>query len=240
MAHKLTWLGHSAFRLTTAQGPVLLIDPFLEGNPSAPVGPGDIATADAILVTHDHGDHVGQTLNIAVNTGATVVAMFDTMQSLLQQGLPEAQGVGMNIGGTVTVAGTQVKMVQATHSSATGVAAGYIITLPDGACVYHAGDTGLFASMELFAKFHRIDLALLPIGGHFTMDPQQAAYACKLLQARGTVPMHWKTFGILEQSTDAYAEHLAELSPDTRHYPLEPGKTLSFSKTADDLDCQCE
>lgn len=240
MTHELTWFGHSAFGLKTAQGQTLLIDPFLEGNPTAPHGPEAITEAHAICVTHDHGDHVGQTLDIANATGATVVAMFDTLQALMDQGLPEAQGIGMNIGGTVVAAGAQITMVRADHSSATGCAAGYIITLADGACVYHAGDTGLFATMELFAKFHDIDLALLPIGGHFTMDSKQAAYACRLLKPRGVVPMHWGTFGLLEQTTEAFAEQLARVAPDVHHYPLQPGKSLKFQKSMDDLDCACD
>jgi L-ascorbate metabolism protein UlaG (beta-lactamase superfamily) len=229
MQHRLTWFGHSNFMLET-DGRTVLIDPFFEGNPSCPCSPDDVKQADAILVTHDHGDHLGQTLDIQARTGAQVVGVFDTIGQLVEEGLPQEAGVGMNIGGTVEVAGIKAAMVQATHSTVTGVATGYILTLPDGYCIYHAGDTGLFASMELFPKFHDIDLALLPIGGHFTMGPKQAAYACTMLKCRAVAPMHWGTFPILEQNTERFAEFLNGMCPDAQLLVFEPGETREVSR----------
>lgn len=240
MPHRLTWFGHSNFKLQTSSGKTILIDPFFEGNPVAPIVSGSIDHADCVCVTHDHGDHVGQALSIAKATGAIVVGVFDTIQKLVSQGLPEAKGLGMNIGGTVMAADARIKMVQAIHSSASGVASGYILTLEDGFCLYHAGDTGLFASMELFARFHEIDLAIVPIGGHFTMDPEQAAYACKLLKPNWVVPMHWGTFPVLEQNTTSFSDFLAQHAPDAKYISLAPGRTISLSKSEALTDCRCE
>lgn len=223
---QLTWYGHSNFRLEQG-GAAFLIDPFFEGNPTAPVSYDAVGRLDAVLLTHDHPDHVGQAVSICQETGAPLVGVFDTVNSLIDQGLPAAQAVGMNIGGTVAVAGVNISMVQAMHSSRTGMATGFIITFPDGYCVYHAGDTGLFASMQLFSVFHDIHLALLPIGGHFTMGPRQAAYACKMLGCSKVVPMHWGTFPILEQGTEEFAKQLRHAAPDTELLAVAPGKTVT-------------
>jgi L-ascorbate metabolism protein UlaG (beta-lactamase superfamily) len=220
---EITWFGHANFRIKFGQSAVL-IDPFFVGNPSSPTTYKEIETCDLILVTHDHNDHIGQTLELAIKHDAEVVAMFDIIQDLIVQGLPEHLGVGMNIGGTVSRLGLSVKMVQAMHSSRHGVAAGFIITLPDGTCVYNSGDTGLFGDMELFGKLHDIDIAMLPIGGRFTMDAQQAAYACSLLKCATVIPQHWGTWGILDQNTTALAEQLMLLSPETRMLELVIGE----------------
>ena len=225
---RITWNGHSNFYLEHA-GSRVVIDPFFEGNPSAPGGHERIAEADAVFLTHDHGDHVGQALDICAATGAQLVGVFDTVNALVERGLDPDQGLGMNLGGTVQVAGLAATMVQAEHSSATGVAAGFILTWPDGLCVYHAGDTALFASMGLFPEFHAIDLALLPIGGWFTMDPPQAAHACKLLRCGAVAPMHWGTFPILEQNTDAFAKELERRAPGTRLVQLTVGEPVEFT-----------
>lgn len=220
---EITWFGHANFRLKTGDATVL-IDPFFVGNPSSPTTYQEIDSCDLILVTHDHNDHVGQTLELAIKHDAEVIAIFDTIQSLISQGLPEHLGVPMNIGGTVKRLGISVKMVQAMHSTVTGSAAGFILTMPDGTCVYNSGDTGLFGDMELFGVFHDIDIAMLPIGGRFTMDAQQAAYACKLLKCKKLIPQHWGTWAILGQNTDAMAEQLALLSPETEMVEVEIGK----------------
>lgn len=224
---QLTWFGHSNFKI---DGPErsLLIDPFFEGNPKSPTGPDAITDLDAVLITHDHADHVGQAVDICKRTGAQLVGVFDTVNELVSQGLPAEQGVGMNIGGTVEVAGVQAKMVQAVHSTRTGAATGYILTFDDGFCLYHAGDTALFMTMKLFKAFHDIDLAILPIGGHFTMDARAAAYACSLLGCSTVVPMHWGTFPVLEQNTDTFAGFLQEFSPETGLMVLEPGKPVKI------------
>ncbi|MGL1863935.1 MAG: metal-dependent hydrolase [Pseudodesulfovibrio sp.] len=220
---EITWFGHANFRLKTG-GTTVLIDPFFVGNPSSPTTYQEIETCDLILVTHDHTDHVGQTLELAIKHDAEVVAIFDTIQSLISQGLPAHLGVAMNIGGTVERHGMDIKMVQAMHSTVNGAAAGFIITLADGTCIYNSGDTGLFGDMELFGQFHNIDIAMLPIGGRFTMDAQQAAYACKLLKCKKIIPQHWGTWAILGQSTEAMAEQLMLVAPDTEMIEVEIGK----------------
>lgn len=216
---EITWFGHANFRLKTA-GATLFIDPFFVGNPSATTSYKDVDECDLILVTHDHHDHIGQTLEMAVKHDAEVVAIFDVIQSLIQQGLPEHLGVGMNIGGTVNRRGLDIHMVQAMHSSAHGMPAGFVITEPNGLCVYDSGDTGLFGDMALIGEFHSIDVAMLPIGGRFTMDARQAAYACKLLKCKKVIPQHWGTWGILDQNTRSMAEQLALVAPDTEMLEL--------------------
>lgn len=228
MPHRLTWYGHANFRIDSPEA-VLAIDPFFEGNPSAPIGIEDLGDVDLVLVTHDHPDHTGQALDICTRTGAKLVAVFDTVLRFIGEGLPEEQTIGMNVGGDIEHKGLHIQMVQAVHSTQSGCAAGYIITFPDAYCLYHAGDTGLFSSMELFGKLHAIDIALLPIGGRFTMDPLQAAHACNMLKAGRVVPMHWGSFPFLEQNTRAFAEELESIAPHTRLVTMKPGETVDLA-----------
>jgi len=232
MTHQLTWYGHANFQIDT-NGKTLIIDPFFEGNPNAPCSSGDIRKADIVLVTHDHRDHVGQAVEICQKTGATLVAIVGTAARLQEAGVPAnqiANGVGMNIGGTIQVKGIGITMTQAFHSSASGAPAGYILTLEDGYTIYHAGDTGIFFSMGIWGALYPMDLALLPMGGVFTMDPAQAALACKLLQCEKVVPMHWGTFPVLEQDTKSFAEYLEKTAPETELILMEPGKSVELEK----------
>lgn len=224
---KITWFGHANFQIETKISTVL-IDPFFVGNPASPTPYTDIEKCDLILVTHDHTDHIGQTLELAIKHDAEVVAIFDIIQDLIGLGLPDHLGVPMNIGGTVNRAGLDIKMVQAMHSTVHGAAAGFIMTEPNGLCIYNSGDTGLFGDMELFGKFHDIDIAMLPTGGRFTMGPKQAAYACKLLGCKKIIPQHWKTWAILDQGTDVLAEQLALVAPDTELLEIEIGKPVEI------------
>lgn len=208
----LTWHGHSAFAITT-NGKTILVDPWFDGNPSAKAAAENIE-ADLVLVTHDHGDHVGQALDICKRTGASLGCIVELAAKLKAQGLPDSQvlnGIGFNIGGTVTHQGISVTMTQAHHSCESGVPVGFIIRLEDGYTVYHAGDTGVFSSMALWGKLYKIDLALLPIGGVFTMDPAQAALAAMMLRCKKVLPMHWGTFPALEQNVDAFRKELDKL-----------------------------
>lgn len=239
MQHKLTWHGHSNFQIASPNVNIL-IDPFFEGNPSCKEKCGEINKPDVILVTHDHGDHVGQTVQIARETGAMVGAVVGTAQHLVEQGVPQQQiinGIGFNIGGSVNVNSATVTMTQAFHSSDSGVPVGYIITLEDGYTLYHAGDTGIFSSMELWGKLYAIDLAALPIGGVFTMDPRQAAMACNLLACDAVVPMHWGTFPVLEKGTQDFTRHLEEQAPDTRLMEMQPGQTVTLERPVDTCGC---
>jgi len=232
MRHELTWNGHSNFTLKTG-GQTFLIDPFFDGNPTATLAAKDVASVDYVLVTHDHGDHIGQALEICKGTGAKLLAIVETCRKLNSQGLPNEQivnGVGMNVGGTVTLGSVRATMVQADHSSDSGMPVGYILTLSDGYTLYHAGDTGIFATMKLYGKLFSIDMALLPIGGIFTMDGRQAALACKLLHCAKALPMHWGTFPALEQNTDAFAQALKKLDIDTDLIHCKPGETITLKK----------
>jgi L-ascorbate metabolism protein UlaG (beta-lactamase superfamily) len=224
---QLTWFSHSNF-LLQADGVRVLIDPFFEGNPKAPVKWQSVGKVDAVLVTHDHGDHVGQAVDICRETGAKLVCLFDLAAKMQAEGVPGGQILGMNMGGTVEAAGVHVKMVQAFHSSATGAPAGYILTFPGGFCAYHSGDTALFSDMKLFRRFFDIDLAMLPVGGWFTMDAREAAVACSFLGCRMVAPMHWGTFPILAQNTDAFAAALKEQAPETKLVTLTPGVALEI------------
>lgn len=226
---KVQWLGHACFRITSDGGKVIIVDPWLEGNPLAACSLGDINQANFVLVTHDHFDHVGNAAEIVKKTGAILVGMPETVGRLkAEAGIPDEQvvfyGFGMNIGGTAIVDNISITMVQAFHSSATASPCGYIIKLENGYTIYHAGDTGIFKSMKTWGKLFDIDLALLPIGGVFTMDARQAARAVKLLGAKKVIPMHFKTFPILLQEPAIIVDLVKEEAPEAQVILLEPGQ----------------
>lgn len=204
----LTWYGHSCFRIDTDAASIV-IDPFFA--PGSPFGWKDLGKVDLVLVTHDHGDHVGDTVQICQATGANLGAIVGTAGRLLTEGVPQAQilvGSGFNIGGTVQFKDVAITMTQAFHSSESGAPVGYILRLADKLTVYHAGDTGIFSSMATLGQIYGIDMALLPIGGVYTMDALQAANAAKLLGCPRVIPMHWGTFPVLAQSPDEFIRQL--------------------------------
>jgi len=229
---KVKWLGHAGFQITSAAGKIILIDPWIGGNPLAACGIDDLKKADLILITHDHFDHSGDAAALALQTGATLVGMPETMGRLKNDcGVPANQivfGTGMNIGGTCQKDGISITMTQAFHSSMTAAPAGYIVRLEDGFTIYHAGDTGIFASMKTLGELYPIDLALLPIGSVFTMDPIQASLAVKLLGAKKCIPMHYKTFPILIQDAAPFVDAVKRSSPGTEVVVLEPGQEHAF------------
>ena len=228
MSNQLTWHGHANFEITTP-GLNILIDPWFEGNPSATQGSDAVSKADLVLVTHDHADHLGQAVDICKKTGGTLGAIVEVASKCRSMGVDTERilnGVGFNIGGTVEFKGVKITMTQADHSSDRGSCVGFIVTLEDGYCVYHAGDTGIFATMQLWGELYAIDLAIVPIGGVFTMDPRQAAVACRLLQCRKVTPMHWGSFPVLEQNTDRFRDELKAHSPDTELVAMKPGETV--------------
>lgn len=239
MPHTLTWHGHANFQIAS-KGVNILIDPFFEGNPSCSLGCGDIEAPDLVLVTHDHRDHVGSAVEICKKTGAHLGAVVGTAAKLVSLGVPKEQvlnGIGFNIGGSLVFRSVTVTMTQAFHSSESSVAVGYILTLPDGYTIYHAGDTGIFSSMELWGQLYDIDLAMLPVGGVFTMDARQGALACKLLRCRAVAPMHWGTFPVLEKTTDAFKRHVQALGLDVRVVDMAPGESVILEKGADTCGC---
>ncbi len=227
----LTWLGHAAFRIESPKGKVILTDPFLEGNPSAAaVEPPD--RVDIILPSHGHSDNLGDTLAIARRTGAKVYAIFEIAQWLSRQGLQAV--VGMNMGGTVEEDGIAITMTPAWHSSSImdgeqmlpgGTACGFVIRLEDGYTIYFSGDTDVFLDMQLIAKLHQPDLALLSIGDHFTMGPKGAAEAIRLLGVHHVIPMHHGTFPVLTGTPEKLREESADIEGLEIH-ALKPGETL--------------
>jgi L-ascorbate metabolism protein UlaG (beta-lactamase superfamily) len=234
----ITSWGQSAFKLESG-GKTVLIDPWITENPLCPVEVKDITKADLILLTHDHFDHVGtvgdpttghaaDTIAIAKQTGAIVVAVYDTAFRLLMDGLPPENilngGFGRLIGGAIDINGISVVMTPAVHSSDSGVAAGYIIKFPGSGNIYHAGDTAIFGDMKLYSKLYPIDIALLPIGGDFTMDAYQAAESLKLLRPGKVIPMHYGTFPMLAPYPDEFVELANQVAPEVNVIVLEPGE----------------
>lgn len=229
----IKWLGHSSFEITTSDGNVILIDPWIKGNPKSPISLSDIEKADIILITHDHFDHVGDSVEIANRTGAVVVTSPELADRLINKNNLSADrlvnGIGMNIGGTVRIYNTTITMTQAVHSVEIGAPAGYIIRTVDGTTIYHAGDTGIFGGMESLGDLYEIDIALLPIGDVFTMGPTQAAYSLKLLKPKAVIPMHYATFPILVQNTDEFVTDSYKFAPSVKVIPLAPGEIYKLS-----------
>ena len=224
----ITWYGHSAFKISAPSAQVI-IDPFFA--PSAGVTADAAGDVDIVLVTHDHADHVGDAVSLCRRTGAVLGAIVGTAGKLVEAGIPTEQiinGIGFNMGGTVSHKGVDITMTQAYHSSDSGSPAGYIVRMPDGLTVYHAGDTCIFSGMELWGQLYDIDVALLPVGGVFTMDARQAALACKLLRCKAVVPMHWGTFPLLAQNTESFKAELARLQLSCNCVEMAPGETVSF------------
>ncbi|QXI64769.1 hypothetical protein CP157_02544 [Paracoccus marcusii] len=216
---KLTWLGHSGFRLQIEQA-VILIDPWFSGNP---VFPDDrraeaIDGATHILITHGHGDHTGDTLALAKELKIPVVGIFDLIGHW--EKTDKIEGIGFNKGGTVDLGGAQVTMVNATHSSSisgpdgpvyAGHESGYMIA-GDGHVIYVSGDTDITADMEWMGDLHKPDIGILCAGGHFTMDMSRAAYAAKrYFDFKTVIPCHYKTFPLLEQSAQVLIDALPDV-----------------------------
>ena len=229
---KIKWLGHAGFQITTQKEKIIIIDPWLTDNPLAASQARDITKADFVLVTHDHFDHIADAAEIVKTTGATLVGMPETVDRLKSEAeIADSQivyGMGMNIGGTYTFDGISITMTQAFHSSKTASPAGYIITLENGFTLYHAGDTGIFSSMKLLGEMFNINCAMLPIGGVFTMDPQQAVFAAKLLKVDTVIPMHYKTFPILEQDASSFVQIMEKEVPAIKVIVMDPGKEYTF------------
>ncbi len=230
---EITFYGHATFKIVTREGIRLLIDPWLD-NPKAPPEK-DLGPYDLVLVTHAHGDHLGNVLEIARTAATEVVAIHEIQQYLLAQGIPNV--TGMNIGGSYRTKGLTITMVQAVHSSSIqednniiygGDPAGFVIRLEDGRTIYHAGDTGLFYDLVLIGELYQPEVAMIPIGDHYVMGPKEAAKACQLLKPKKVIPMHYGTFPLLTGTPEAFAQHLKEWAPEVELLVLEPGETVKL------------
>ena len=224
MSTRIRWLGHAAMELRT-DGHTILIDPFFTGNPAAAIK-ADQAKADFILVSHGHGDHVGDTIAIAKRTGATVICNYEISEWLAQHGV---KAHGQQHGGGFAHPFGRVKLTLAFHGSMLpdgangGNPCGFLIYLQDGKKIYHAADTGLFGDMRLIGE-EGIDLAILPIGDNYTMGPDDALRAVKLIGPKKVVPIHYNTWPLIAQDAAAWA---ARVKKETTAQPvvLQPGES---------------
>ena len=227
---RITWLGHAAFLLESPGGARIAVDPWIANNPKFPEG-FDYGRLDAIAATHGHFDHFGDDgVALAKKTGATVVGIFELTLHCEAAG---AKTSGMNKDGSQTVAGVEIRMTHAVHSSGTsgagrannypGDPCGYVFTFEDGYRVYHAGDTAVFSDMALIGELAKPDLALLPIGGYYTMDPLRAAKACELLGVPRVIPMHWGTFPVLAGTPAGLRDEIGARGLATEVVELAPG-----------------
>ncbi len=226
MAVKLTWLGHACWQIETPTGTVL-IDPFLSGNPVAAAKP-DAVTADFILVSHGHGDHLGDTVAIAKRTGATVISTFEIASYCQKQGCNVHP---LHLGGSREFKFGRVKLTIAHHGSALpdgsygGNPCGFLLTIGKHK-IYDAADTGLFYDMKLIGE-EKIDVAMLPIGDNFTMGPVDAARAVKLIKPKVVIPMHYNTFDIIKQDAKEFVKRVKKAAPKTKVVVLSPGESYS-------------
>ena len=233
MASKLTWLGHASFRLDTPGGKRIYVDPFLTGNPSCPENEQEPERVDAIFLTHGHSDHVGDTIALAQKFECPVYAQVELRGWLSTQGLSENMAEAYNKGGTIQWEGIKATLTDANHSSSgfadgvflyLGESCGIVFELEDGTTIYFAGDTSVFGDMQLIARIYEPDVAVLPIGDHFTMGPREAAVALELLGVKRCVASHYGTFPLLTGTP----EQLRELAPGVEVLAPEPGGSVEL------------
>jgi L-ascorbate metabolism protein UlaG (beta-lactamase superfamily) len=230
--NKLTWLGHATFRITTPSGKIIVIDPWVQTNPMCPEPLKKFDRLDTMLITHGHFDHIADAVALGKQFKPQIVGIFETCVWLESKGVQNTNG--MNKGGTQRVGEIEVTMVNAIHSCGIqdgdkivygGEACGYIIRLPGGLTIYHAGDPAVFGDMKLIGELYAPDLALLPIGDHYTMGPREAAAAIRLLGVRQVVPMHFGTFPPLVGRPEQLRQITQDISGLEIH-ALKPGDSI--------------
>ncbi len=230
---EITWLGHGTYQLRLETGEVILVDPWIEGNPAYPAG-HKIERVDTILVSHGHFDHIHDVLPLAAKFSPQIVCIYETSVWLESKGAKNV--VGMNKGGTATVGPISVTMTTAVHSCGIlddgkiiygGEAAGYVLRLPDRRTIYCAGDTNVFSDMQLIERLYHPELAFLPIGDFYTMGPREAALACRMLNVKRVIPLHFGTFPPLIGRPEQLADLIRDL-PGTEVWPLKPGTPVEW------------
>jgi len=231
--NRVTYLGHSTFSLTTPSGQVALIDPWVMSNPSCPDHLKKLSRLDVVFLTHGHGDHLGDLLALARQHRPQIVAIFEACLWIESKGF-EKETRPMSKGGTQKVGEFEVTMTHAFHSSSiddngvriyAGEPAGFVIRMPGGFTMYHAGDTALFGDMRLIGELYKPDLACLPIGDLYTMGPREAAYAIRLLGVKHVVPMHYASFPFPTGTAEALRQETRDIAGLEIH-ALKPGESL--------------
>jgi L-ascorbate metabolism protein UlaG (beta-lactamase superfamily) len=227
---RITWLGHATVLVQTAKGTTILIDPFIAQNPKYPQGFVLPEKIQYVLLTHGHGDHMADAVQVAKEHDSTVVAIYELAAFVGEKGADKT--IGMNLGGTVQLGEVAATMVEAKHSAGAqdesgthyvGVAAGFVLTIADGPVLYHSGDTAVFGDMKIIRELYHPEVAMLPIGGHFTMGPKEAALAVQLLGPSMVLPIHFGTFPPLTGTPDELA---ALVDPAVEVARLVPGGSL--------------
>ena len=216
---EITWLGHSAVKIKGSK--TVYIDPFLTGNPAASTSADKIKDADVVVVTHYHGDHMGDAFAVAKKTGATLVGIHEIAVDAQAEGITAE---GMNIGGTIEAKGVKVHMVSALHSAEKGCAAGVVVEM-DGRRLYHAGDTGLTYDMKLVGEFFKPDLSFIPIGDRYTMGIPSAIKAVEFVQTKKVIPIHFGTFPIVSADPEEFKKQAGSLA---EVIVLKPGQSYTL------------
>lgn len=227
----IRWLGHAAFVIET-NGIVILIDPWIT-NPLSPYRSiegfaKDYKNVDLIIVTHDHGDHVGDAIDLLkVYNRAKVAALYELAEDIARKANAIGRTVAANIGGPVNIDKITLVFTEAVHSSSLAHPSGIVIILNDHS-IYHAGDTGVFLDMEIIGELYRPTVALLPIGGWFTMGVREAIKAVQLLKPKYVIPMHYNTFDLIKADVDVFVKLLREKSPEVKPVILKPGEKFEL------------
>jgi L-ascorbate metabolism protein UlaG (beta-lactamase superfamily) len=229
---RITWLGHAAFLIEGSKK--VLVDPFLTGNPNAPLKAEDVKDIDLIIVTHGHGDHLGDAAEIAKRNDVPVICIHELSRILSKKGV---EAIGMNIGGTLSSEGVAVTMVPAFHSAdvedekgeiiSAGDPAGIILSM-DGIKVYHTGDTDVFLDMQLIGELHQPDIMLVPIGDVYTMGIRGAVKAVELVKPKVAIPMHYNTFPLIEKDPEDFKNAVEERGLNVQVTILRPGESFEF------------